>query len=203
MGLKIEPGLDVVTVEGQEIKSLEGKIYVLLNKPVEVVTTLNDPQNRKKVIDLLLGVKERVYPVGRLDFFTEGLLLFTNDGELAFRLTHPKYEVDKTYEAKIRGTLTTESIELLKKGVMLDDGITSPAKLHIISMNNGNTTLQITIHEGRNRQVRRMLEAIGHVILTLKRVQYGPLNLGDLAIGQYRYLSELEVKALKRACQLS
>ncbi len=202
MGTVIDPAKDQVRVDGKEVQQKEGKVYLLLNKPVGVVTTLHDPQRRKKITDLLKGVKERVYPVGRLDFNTEGLLLLTNDGELAYRLTHPRFKVDKTYVAEVRGHMEADVMTRLKKGVMLEDGLTSPAKINLLAKNSIRTLFEITIHEGRNRQVRRMCEAVGHPVKALRRVRFGPLKLEHLEPGEFRNLTVEEIKSLKKICQL-
>jgi 23S rRNA pseudouridine2605 synthase/16S rRNA pseudouridine516 synthase len=163
---------------------------------------MHDPQGRTKVIDLLKGIKTRVYPVGRLDYHTEGLLLLTNDGELAYRLMHPKYKVAKTYLVTVRGILDKNSLLRLQKGVLLEDGPTIPAKVTILETGENYSRLEMTIREGRNRQVRRMCEAVGHPVLSLKRLKFGPLSLGQLKPGQYRKLEENEIRELKKACQL-
>lgn len=202
MGFKIDPLSDVVTIDGQKVRLQEEKVYLVMYKPIRVVTTLSDPSKRVKVSDLLKGIKTRVYPVGRLDYLTEGLLLLTNDGELAYRLTHPKFKVDKTYLAEVKGVAGEEQIEMLRHGVILEDGPTAPAQVKKLKSEAGRTSLEITIHEGRNRQVRRMCEAIGHPVLALKRTRFGPLSLGNLLPGQFRYLKPQEIKALKKACRL-
>ena len=202
MGLKINPASDVVTFDDFETSLQEEKIYLILNKPARVVTTLLDPQGRCKVTDLIKGVKARVFPVGRLDYLTEGLLLLTNDGELAYRLTHPKYKVDKTYVAEVRGAVAEPALRKLQQGVMLADGLTAPAQVRCLGVRKGTSTLEITISEGRNRQVRRMCAVVGHPVLALKRVRFGPLNLEGLEAGQYRHLHDVELEALKKACDM-
>ena len=167
-----------------------------------MVTTVKDPQRRVKVTDLLTGVTERVYPVGRLDYETEGLLLLTNDGELSYRLTHPRYKIPKTYLAKVRGDMSQEALLKLQNGVLLEDGLTQPAQVKIIKKGEGYTSLTIKIREGRNRQMRRMCEAVGHPVLRLRRIAFGPLELGSLSLGHYRYLNQEEIIALKKACRL-
>lgn len=202
LGSKIDPEKDIVTLDQKPVKTTKQYEYYLLNKPLRVVTTMHDPQGRTKVIDLLKGIKTRVYPVGRLDYHTEGLLLLTNDGELAYRLMHPKYKVAKTYLVTVKGILDKNSLLRLQKGVLLEDGPTIPAKVTILETGENYSRLEMTIREGRNRQVRRMCEAVGHPVLSLKRLKFGPLSLGQLKPGQYRKLEENEIRELKKACQL-
>ena len=202
MGYKVDPAKDQIMVDNKLIKAEEKLVYLLLNKPPLVVTTLDDPQGRTKVTDLLVGIKERVYPVGRLDYETEGLLLLTNDGELAYRLTHPSYKVTKTYIAKLKGNIRAEALRQLTEGVMLEDGITQPATASILAKGKGVTELQISIHEGRNRQIRRMCAAVGYPVLALKRISFGSLELDGLLSGKARSLTKTEIHDLKKACGL-
>ncbi|MFZ5755148.1 MAG: pseudouridine synthase [Bacillota bacterium] len=202
LGSKIDPERDIVTFDQKPVKTTNKYEYYLLHKPLQVVTTMHDPQGRTKVTDLLKGIKTRVYPVGRLDYHTEGLLLLTNDGELAYRLMHPKYKVAKTYLVTVKGILDKNSLLRLQKGVLLEDGLTMPAKVTILETGEDYSRLEMTIREGRNRQVRRMCEAVGHPVVSLKRVKFGPLSLGQLKPGQYRKLEEGEIRELKKACQL-
>lgn len=201
MGTQIDPEQDLITVNGKIVKPEEKKVYLLFNKPLRVVTTLDDPQGRAKVTDFLPEIKERVFPVGRLDYLTEGLLLLTNDGDLAYRLTHPRYQIPKTYLASVQGSVSYQLVRVLEKGVELEDGKTHPAQVRIIKRTPQETLMEITIREGRNRQVRRMCEKIGHPVLSLKRISIGNLELGNLPTGEYRYLSVPEVGALKKLCQ--
>lgn len=203
MGSKVEPTKDKVTVNGQAVQAKEELVYFLLNKPPLVITTLQDPQQRTKVTDLLTGVTQRVYPVGRLDYLTEGLLLLTNDGELAHRLTHPSYKVSKTYVVMVKGNMNREAQQMLREGVTLEDGITQPAQVKVLAEGRGFTRLEITIREGRTRQVRRMCDSVGYSVTALQRISFGPLVLGNLALGKFRALSKSEIFALKKACQLS
>lgn len=202
LGTKVEIGKDSVSLDDQVVEIKNEYQYILLHKPKEVVTTLKDPQNRTIVTDLLKGIKTRVYPVGRLDYFTEGLLLLTNDGELAYRLTHPKYKVPKTYLVYVKGPLKKEAITQLEKGVELEDGPTQPAKVRVREQKETISSLEITIWEGRNRQVRRMCEKVGYPVVYLKRLSFGPLTLGSLEKGEYRPLTGVELKSLKKACQM-
>ncbi|PWK14433.1 pseudouridine synthase [Tumebacillus permanentifrigoris] len=194
LGTKVTPGVDQIEVNGESI-SFEQKVYILLNKPRGVVTTAYDPQGRKTVIDLI-DVPERIYPVGRLDLDTAGLLILTNDGALANGLMHPSKEIDKTYRTWVRGTVKPEAIKELSNGVELEDGMTAPAKVRLIEKEGDETLLEIVIHEGRNRQVRRMCEAVGHPVKSLMRVQLAFLKLGRLRYGEYRPLTPLEIDRL-------
>ncbi|MBB3069606.1 23S rRNA pseudouridine2605 synthase [Paenibacillus baekrokdamisoli] len=197
LGVKADPAVDIITVRGRRIKS-ESKLYLMLNKPKGVITSASDPQGRKIVSDFLPGIKERVYPVGRLDYDTEGLLLLTNDGEFANLLTHPSHHVPKTYWATVKGTPHGSALERLQNGVLLDDGMTAPAEVeyHDVDEEKNLTTISITIYEGRNRQVRRMFEAINHPVILLRRIKFGDMNLLGLARGKFRHLTPKEVKDL-------
>lgn len=196
LGIKVDPARDLIAVEGNPIgKQLP--VYILLNKPTGVVTTAFDPEGRKTVIDLV-KTGERVFPVGRLDMNTSGLLLLTNDGVLANGLMHPRHEVDKRYRAEVKGEISDEALKRLEKGVLLEDGMTAPAKVELLNRTPQTSLFDITIHEGRNRQVRRMCEAVGHPVLRLKRVQFAFLTLGNLRPGDWRTLSEQEVGKLYR-----
>lgn len=187
--------MDEIKVEGKILSKPSKNTYYLLNKPVGYVTTVNDPQGRKTVMELV-PKKARVFPVGRLDIMTEGLLLLTDDGELAYKLTHPKHEINKEYHVLVNGTVTQGQIDILKEGVMLEDGLTAPAKAEIVKISKGETLLALIIHEGKNRQVRRMIDAIGKKVLKLTRVRYGPLNLEGVPIGKFRELSQNEIMIL-------
>jgi pseudouridine synthase len=195
LGTKADPARDDIRVDGRRIKIAERHIYLLLNKPRGYVTTRSDPQKRPTVIDLLKGVREYVYPVGRLDYDSEGLLILTNDGDLAARLTHPRHGVPRVYEARVLGEPDAHDLSRLSKGVTVDGRRTEPAK--VVSLGPGH--LRITVHEGRNRQVRKMCEAIGHPVDELRRVAIGPIRDNRLKLGQWRELSTLEVESLRRA----
>lgn len=192
-GVKIDPQIDIIKCDGKRIK-LERKVYILLNKPKGYLTTLHDTEGRPTISSLLKGVKERVYPVGRLDYDSEGLLFLTNDGNLANKLIHPKYKIKKTYLVKFKGKLDQEDIMALREGVRLKEGKTQPAKVVIEKILPKNTILKITITEGKKRQIRRMGEVINHNVLHLKRIQFGPFKLGNLKKGEYVYLNPNEVK---------
>ena len=201
LGSKADAEQDHIKVSGKLINPKQPKAYIMLNKPREVVTTLSDPMGRVTVKDLLRGVRTRVYPVGRLDYDSEGLLLLTNDGDLVQTLLHPGFEVRKTYEVKVKGVLTDEEIRELSKGVELSDGRTLPCQVRKIEKTEKNSWLEMTIREGRNRQIRRMLEKMDHLVLKLKRVRMGRLGLGSLPLGKYRYLTAQEIRSLKGSTQ--
>ncbi|WP_152393997.1 pseudouridine synthase [Paenibacillus guangzhouensis] len=199
LGVKADPTQDVITVNGRAIQS-ESKVYLMMNKPKGVITSATDPKGRKVVTDYVTGIKERVYPVGRLDYDTEGLLLLTNDGEFANLLTHPKHHVPKTYLATVEGVPHGDKLEKLKEGIMLEDGMTAPAEVEYqdINVEEKQATIRITIYEGRNRQVRRMFDAISHPVVRLKRIKFGDLSLMNLKRGRTRALTPNEVNELKQ-----
>ena len=201
MGVQVQPE-DEVRVRGEVVLPEEEKRYVLYYKPVGEVTTVSDPEGRPTALDRFRDFPVRLYPVGRLDFDSEGLLLLTNDGELTARLTHPRYEVDKGYIARVSNELSPESVQQLRSGVVVDGRRTARAKAQVLRKDPFSTDILLTIHEGRNRQIRRMVEAVGHEVVRLKRVNYGPLSLGDLQRGEWRELDSQEVAALKQAAGL-
>jgi 23S rRNA pseudouridine2605 synthase len=196
LGTKADPETDAIKVDGKPVVISKKRIYLLLNKPAGYVTTLADPAGRPVITELVKDIPERLFPVGRLDFNTEGLLLLTNDGEWANRLAHPSHEVEKEYLVKIRGSLSADRVAQLANGIKLDDGWTAPAKVVIIRVLEKNVWFTITIHEGRYRQVRRMCEALELPLVKLKRVRYGNILLGELKSGEYRLLDPAEVKIL-------
>lgn len=197
LGANVEEG-DEVLLDGQPIETGEKKEeYYMMNKPKGVVCTASDDRGRKTVMDLLPDTIGRVFPVGRLDYATEGLLILTNDGDLAFRLTHPSTEIPKTYMAKIEGTLTEKDLNPIRSGIELDGVLTKKCRAHIVETNKAYTKVEITIKEGKNRQVRRMFEAIGKNVELLRRVSIGQLRLKGLDRGQYRPLTEQEILYLK------
>ncbi len=198
LGTKADAAKDRITVDGKPIKIESHKLYVLLYKPVGYMTTLKDPQGRPIVTDLLREIPERVYPVGRLDYNTEGLLILTNDGAMANMLMHPSHEVDKGYLVRVSGQASESQIDQLSRGVRLEDGMTAPAKVAPVSASENNSWISITIHEGRYRQVRRMCEAVGLKVVRLKRSRYDFLEIGELRPGQYRHLTPDEVRRLMR-----
>jgi pseudouridine synthase len=195
LGAKADPMRDEIRVDGRRIRMPERHVYLLLNKPRGYVTTRSDPQKRPTVIDLLRGISEYVYPVGRLDFDSEGLLILTNDGDLAARLTHPRHAVPRVYEARVLGAPDAHDISRLAKGVTIDGRRTQPAE--IVPLGPGH--LRITVREGRNRQVRRMCDAIGHPITELRRVAIGPIRDARLRSGHWRVLTPQEIERLRRA----
>jgi 23S rRNA pseudouridine2605 synthase len=203
LGTKANRRTDRITIDGRLLKPTDEPLYILLHKPVNVVTTLSDPEGRPTVRHYLPEVRARVYPVGRLDFHSSGLLLLTNDGELALRLTHPRYGIRKTYHVKVKGTPTSETLAQLAAGVRLEEGPTAPAQVRVLRRGEGKTWLEITIGEGRKREIRRMCERVGHQVEKLARVALGPLTLGKLVPGQHRMLTPREVFGLHRAVGLA
>lgn len=203
LGSKFEAARCRITVDNKPIKT-EAKAYYLFYKPRGVVTTMSDPQNRRSVADFVKDLPERVFPVGRLDYNTEGLLLLTNDGALAQALTHPSHEVNKTYLVKVPGIVSDEKLDQLRMGVKLEDGMTAPATVNLRSYDHERnfTLFDITIHEGRNRQVRRMCDFIGFPVRELKRIKLGSLTLAGLGRGKFRQLNEDELVKLKKAAKL-
>jgi len=198
LGTKVNPSTDDIEVNGIPIEK-EEPVYYLFYKPRGVISTVNDDKGRKTVLNYFPHVPQRIFPVGRLDYDTSGLLILTNDGELAHLLMHPKHEIDKTYVAKLEGIPTRPVLKTLEKGIQLEDGKTAPARVKFISGDRKKNTsiVEITIHEGRNRQVRRMFDAIGHKVLKLRREKYGFLTLNGLNAGESRELSPHEVKHLR------
>ena len=192
----VDPNKDIVKVDGEKVFYEENKVYIMLNKPLGVITSSNDQFTRKTVLDIV-NVKERVFSVGRLDYDTSGLLILTNDGDLSYKMTHPSHEVEKTYIALVKGIPSNSEIERFKKGLKIDDYITSPAYIEVVKENKNTSTLKIKIYEGRNRQVRKMCSAIGHNVISLKRVSIGKLHLRDLENGKWRFLTDKEGGSLK------
>jgi len=208
LGTKVDDCADEVRLDGGIIRPVDKLTYVMLNKPEGYVTSASDPQGRPTVMELVKDIAQRLVPVGRLDYNTSGLLLLTNDGDLVFRLTHPRHEIEKTYAAKLRGRLTPEAIREFKSGVFIDGVKTAPAKIKALKYEenprgpadgnaSGATSVRIVIREGRNRQIRKMCEAIGHPVLFLKRVGTGEVYLGELKRGEWRFLTGEEVRYLK------
>lgn len=198
LGTKIDTTKDTVTVNNKKISEVKEYVYIKLNKPVGYVTTVKDQFNRNTVVDLI-NIKERIYPIGRLDYNTSGLLLLTNDGNLANKLLHPKYFIYKTYIAEVQGQIVNDSLNKLKTGIVIDNYKTAPAKVRLLKYDDNRSLVQISIHEGKNRQVRKMFEAVGHTVKSLKRISFGEINLGDLELGAWKYLSNEEIEFLKRS----
>lgn len=197
IGQNVEPG-DRVELDGREIAPVQERIAIMLNKPQGVVCTSLDPEGRRTVIDYVKELPYRLFCVGRLDYDSEGLVLLTNDGELAYRLTHPGFEVEKTYFVICNGRIGREEIARLEGGVRLEDGVTAPARVERVSpLGDGWYSFEITIHEGRNRQVRRMVSALGLNTMLLRRIKEGPLELGNLGLGQWRRLTQAELNKLR------
>lgn len=201
LGDKADPERDVIAIDGERIPVKPGLVHLLLNKPRDVVTTASDPEGRPTVMDLVPSTP-RVYPVGRLDRDTEGLIVMTNDGELANRLAHPRYQVEKTYIAQVRGPVRKRALRALRSGVQLDDGPAVAKSVRELGASGERVLLELTLTEGRKREVRRMLSAVGHPVERLARVRVGPLSLGDISPGKYRPLNTAEVRALYRAVGL-
>ena len=203
LGTKADPSVDEIKVDGRRIKTEQKRRYILLNKPRGYITTRSDPQGRPTVMDLMKGVREYVYPVGRLDYDSEGLLILTNDGDLAARLTHPRHEVDKVYEARVKGVPDEHALDRLARGVTIDGRRTAPAKVRAsepFAKGSGEQTIvEMSIHEGRQRQVRQMFDAVGHPVVRLKRVRIGPIEDPDIPPGHWRELTPQEVAKLQRA----
>lgn len=196
LGFKVNPEVDKVQVYNKYIKLEENKVYIALNKPEGYVCTVKDEKGRQTILDLV-KVNERIYPIGRLDYDTSGLILLTNDGDIYNKIIHPRQEKNKKYIATIKGIPSKDEIEKFQNGIDIGDYITAPANINILSNGNGNAKVSIIIHEGKNRQIRRMCEKINHPVINLKRVSIGNLQLGDLKIGEWRHLKDNEVDYLK------
>lgn len=202
LGVKAKWGKDSIKLDGKEIPKPSERIYLLLNKPFGYISSLNDPQGRPVVTDLIKDVPQRIYPVGRLDFDSLGLLLLTDDGDFSHRLTHPRYHIPKTYKVTVQGTVSEETLDKLRNGIELEDGFSSTAKATLVKQSGGRSVLRITVYEGRNRLIRRMVEAVGHKAIQLIRTGFGSLEVGSLKIGKYRYLEPDEIRELKRMVKL-
>ena len=197
LGTQVDDNADTVQVDGNTVFPETEKHYIAYNKPVGEVTTASDPEGRDTVMDRFRNYPVRLFPVGRLDYDSEGLLLLTNDGDLMNRLLHPSFEIPKSYLTKVSNSVSADEISALRKGVIIDGRLTSPAEVRLIRQETFSADLLITIHEGRNRQVRKMIEAIGHRVVRLKRVRFGPVKLGDLPSGMWRKLTDEEIIKLK------
>jgi pseudouridine synthase len=204
LGSQADPFKDSIKVDGKRVKSAAGPLYYAFHKPPGVITTLNDPEHRPDLTPYLarLGEKRRVFPVGRLDYNTTGLLLLTNDGELALRLSHPRFGVSKVYRAKLSSCPTAEDFARLRQGIRLEDGVTAPARARIIEKLKTNAWVEIDVREGRRREVRRMFEALGYFVEKLVRIKVGPIELGRLPLGELRPLTQSEIRSLRLATGL-
>ena len=198
LGRRVHADLDIINIDGVRVPTKPGLVYYLINKPVQVVSTAHDPQGRPTVVDIVPS-EPRVYPVGRLDWETEGLMILTNDGSLTLRLTHPRFSVEKEYLAEVDGVPTRSALRTLREGVELEDGVTAPAKVQLSQGRDDSAALTIVIHEGRNRQVRRMCDAVGHPVRRLIRMRIGQLADRTLKPGEYRLLTPAEVRGLYAA----
>lgn len=202
LGFKADPYKNIIKVNGKKLKIPEEKVYIILNKPSGYITSLSDEKNRPTVIDLIRKnkpeFKTRIFPIGRLDKDTEGLLLLTNDGELTNKLIHPRYKLNKVYQAIVEGIPDEKKLNLLRKGIRIEHKPTAPAKIKVLSVGKDRTTLEITIHQGRKRQIREMFKRIGHHVIYLKRIRFGPLVLRNLPRGRSRHLSKIELEKLMR-----
>ena len=196
-GSRIDISKDKITVDGRRVQFSERKFYYILNKPKDVLSASGDPRGRKTVMDFVPKKEARLYPVGRLDKDTTGLIILTNDGEFTYRLTHPKFEMERVYEAKVKGLVKEKDLLRIKKGIFIEGKRARADKVIFKYKSNDFTGLEVVLHEGRKREVRRLLEAIGHPVLELKRIAYGPLKLGTLKVGEVRKLAEEELKKLK------
>jgi pseudouridine synthase len=195
-GAVVDTERDVVKVDGAEARPVDEKVYVLLNKPAMTMTTIHDPFKRRTVVDCLKGLRQRVYPVGRLDYDAEGVLLLTNDGDLAYRLAHPRYQVPKIYEALVVGRFTQESVDRIKRGIKLEDGATGHARVSILSYSADQTRLRLILTEGRKREVKQLCKLVGHPVKWLRRVEFAGIQLKQLKPGQFRQLTRSEIDRL-------
>ena len=202
LATSVDPDRDLVELDGAVVTLPESLTYIALNKPRGYVVTMSDPQGRRTVADLLTGVPPGVVPVGRLDAGTGGLLILTDDGELANRIAHPSYEIDKVYEVEAKGTLSEEERLKLEAGLMLDGRRTAPATVRVVSTAGAATVAEMTIHEGRKRQVRRMFELVGHPVTRLTRTRVGPIELGDLPPGRWSHMSDEQLRTLREALKM-
>ncbi len=198
MGFQVDEKNDQVEVDGEPVSIQEEKHYVAYNKPIGEVCTVSDPEGRATVMDKFRDYPVRLYPVGRLDYDSEGLILLTNDGDMMNHVLHPSREVSKVYLTKVSNQVTDDEIRQLRRGVIIDGKMTSPASVRLIRRETFDTVLLISIHEGRNRQVRKMVSAVGHQVVSLRRVEFGPVSLGDLPTGKWRALTDEEIRRLRQ-----
>ncbi len=197
IGMKADPLRDHIKVDGKLLVRPEKKVYFILNKPRGVLTSLEDPQGRPTVRDFLMGIRQRVFPVGRLDYDSEGMLLLTNDGELAHAVLHPSRKIPKTYLVKVKGVLEEEEMERLRKGIRLERTLTAPAKVKPMRKTDSNSWIEMTIYEGKKRQIRRMLDKVGHPVIRLMRIRINGIEMGIIKPGEYRRLSPEELEKLR------
>ena len=197
LGTKVNPQKDIIEYNGKKVKREEKHVYILLNKPIGYVTTADDQFGRDTVLDLV-KVKERIVPVGRLDMYTSGALILTNDGEFVYKITHPKHEINKTYNATVKGIIKQEEVEKLRNGVEIEGYITKPAKVKILKTDEEKniSRIEITIHEGKNRQIRKMCEAVGHKVVALHRSKIAGIGVKDIELGKWRYLTKKEIEKI-------
>ena len=197
LGIKVNPEKDIVTYNGRKLKTEEEFVYILSNKPIGYVTTVKDQFGRDSVLDLV-KIKEHLVPVGRLDMYTSGALILTNDGDFVYKVTHPKHEIEKTYTVTIKGIVKNEEVEMLRKGVKIEDYTTKPAKVKILKTDEEKniSRLEITIHEGKNRQVRKMCETVGHKVLALHRSKIAGIGVKDIPLGKWRFMKEKEIRKI-------
>lgn len=198
VGTVIDPETDVVKVDGTVVSLVEHKVYVIFHKPPQVMTTLHDPFGRKTVAHYLKDLPVRVYPVGRLDYDTSGVLLLTNDGELAYRLAHPRYQVPKVYEAKVRGIFTLAAAETIAKGIKLEDGAIGKGRVEILGYNGNTSRLRITLTEGRKREVKQLCKSVGHPVLNLTRISFAGITTRGIKLGKWRYMTSDEIDDLRK-----
>lgn len=198
IGQKADPEKDYIKVDGKLLIKPEPKVYYAFYKPRKVITSLLDPQGRPTIKDFIRGIKFRIYPVGRLDFDSEGLLLLTNDGQLAYKIMHPSSQIEKTYMVKVDGIVEPETIEKLRKGIKIEGKLAVPVSVHLVKKLKANSWIKITLHEGRKRQIRKMFERVGHPVIRLIRIAIDGIKLGELKPGQLRALTEEEIEKLKR-----
>ncbi len=203
LGSSVDPSKDRVRVDGKSVAAKSGRVLIAFNKPAGCVTTASDPQGRKTVMDFFPDFGTRIFPVGRLDYDAEGLLLLTNDGELANHLLHPRYGVSKVYDVKIKGHPDKKAIEELRSGVRIEEGLTAPAEVEVLRLLADSAWLRITLHQGWNRQIKRMGLAVGHPVLKIRRIAYGPIALGRLRPGGHKALNPEEIRKLYESCRLS
>ena len=199
LGTKIDPDVDQVAVDGRLIRPAQERVYCLFNKPTGCLSTVTDPHGRRTVMEYVKNVPQRIFPVGRLDYDTEGILLFTNDGELSHALIHPRFGVDKEYEVLVRGQPTDDALQRLESGIPMYGRLTAPARVRVQAGTHDGTWLSMTVHEGRKRQIRNMCAYVGYPVRQLRRTRFGPITLGNLPSGQWRYLSIQEIQVLRQA----